>query len=108
VQSRSKIILIKVGKWAFLGAGMLGVFFSLVAWFLVPGAVDLNRLLVAGLFASLATNAFLLSGLFFCVNSEDGLHTLKSSFRTPPIIIAGLFLFTFVVVAATAPWWAKH
>jgi hypothetical protein len=52
-QSRNKIILIKAGKWAFLGAGMLGVFFSFVAWFLVPGSVDLNRLVVAGLFASL-------------------------------------------------------
>ena len=100
--------LIHIGKWVFLTAGLLGAFFSFVAWFLVPGPVDLNRLGVAGLFASLATNAFLLSGVFFNDREEDGLHTITSIFRTTPIILSGLFLLAFVFVAATSPWWAKH
>ena len=58
-------MLARIGKWAFLIAGLIGAFFSLAAWFLLPGGVDLNRLIVAALFASLATNAFLLSGAFF-------------------------------------------
>ena len=66
------MLLIRLGKWIFLIAGILSAFFSLVAWFLVPGPVDLNRLMVAGLFASLAINAFLLSGMLFFGSVADG------------------------------------
>ena len=58
-------MLARIRQWAFLIAGLIGAFFSPDAWFLLPGGVvDLNRLIVAALFASLATNAFL-SGAFF-------------------------------------------
>jgi hypothetical protein len=60
-----KTLFLQIGKWLSLGAGVLGGFFSFAAWFLVPGSVDWNRLLVASLYASLTTNALLLSGIFF-------------------------------------------
>jgi hypothetical protein len=108
VQTRTKIIMTRTGKWVFLSAGMLGSFFTLAAWFLVPGQVDLNRIVVAGLFASLAINAFLLSGVLFCGAEEDGFRTLRLIFRTPPIIASGLLIFVFMLVTATVPWWARR
>src|SRR5215468_4937147 len=101
-------MLARIGKWAFLIAGLIGAFFSLASWFLVPGVVDLNRLIVAALFASLATNAFLLSGAFFQGSPKQDRATMMSVFRTPPVIISGLFLVVFVLIAASSPWWRRH
>jgi hypothetical protein len=108
VQTNNKTTLMLIGKWMLLAVGLLGCFFSFVAWFLVPGAVDRNRLVVAGLFASLATNSFFLSGMLFRESAGDGLHKVKSVFLTPPLIISGVFLLAFLLVAATAPWWASR
>jgi hypothetical protein len=108
VQTGNKRLSLQIAKWVFLAAGVLGAFYSFVAWFLVPGIVDLNRLVVAGLFASLTINALLLSGIFFRESSEDGFGTLQSVFRTPPIVILVLFLTVFAGVTATAPLWGKH
>ena len=91
-------MLARIGKWAFLIAGLIGAFFSLDAWFLLPGVVDLNRLIVAALFASLA-----LSGAFFEGSTERDRGPMTSVFRTPPVIISGLFLIVFVVIAASSP-----
>jgi len=108
VQTGNKRLSLQIAKWVFLAAGVLGAFYSFIAWFLVPGTVDLNRLVVAGLFASLTTNALLLGGIFFRESSEDGFGTLQSVFRTPPIVILVLFLTVFAGVTATAPLWGKH
>jgi hypothetical protein len=108
MQTSPKVMLIKTGKWVFLGAGTLGSFFTLIAWFAVPGPVDLNRIVVAGLFASLAVNAFLLSGVFFCGTTENDSHTLMLLFRTPPLIASGLLILVFTLVTATIPWWGKR
>lgn len=101
-------MLARIGEWAFLIAGLIGAFFSLDAWFLLPGVVDLNRLIVAALFASLATNAFLSSGAFFQGSPERDRGPMTSVFRTPPVIISGLFLSVFVLIAASSPWWRRH
>ena len=103
-----KTLFLQIGKWLFLGAGVLGGFFSFAVWFLVPGSADLNRLLVASFYASLATNAFLLSGIFFREGSEKVLATAGSVFRTLPVVILGLFLVAFGCITATAPFWAKR
>jgi hypothetical protein len=108
VQEKYKTKLMQIGKWTFLSLGSFGVFFSFVAWFLVPGTADVNRLVVASLFASLAINFLLLGGVFFSGSAEDDFHFITSIFRTPPIIFSGLFLLTFVFIAATVPWWGKH
>jgi hypothetical protein len=105
---QKKILFHQIGKWLFLAAGVVGAFLSFVAWFLVPGTVDSNRLVVASLFASLTTNSFLLSGIFFRDTSEGDFGTLTSVFRTPPIVILALFLAIFACVTATAPVWGKH
>ena len=105
---KSRILFLQIGKWLFLAAGVVGAFLSFVGWFLVPGTVDLNRLVVASLFASLITNAFLLSGTFFRDSSEDDFDTSQSVFRTPPIVILVLSLAVFACVTATAPLWGKH
>jgi hypothetical protein len=97
VQTGNKRLSLQIAKWVFLAAGVLGAFYSFIAWFLVPGIVDLNRLVVAGLFASLTTNALRLGGIFFRESSEDGFGTLQSVFRTPPIVILVLFLTVFCV-----------
>ena len=76
-------MLARIGKWAFLIAGLIGTFFSLAACFLLPGVVDLNRLNLAALFTSLATNAFLLSGTFFQRSPERDRGRMMSVFRTP-------------------------
>ena len=103
-------MLARIGKWAFLIAGLIGAFFSLAACFLLPGVVgvDLNRLIVAALFTSLATNAFLLSGTFVQRSPERDRGRMMSVFRTPPVIISGLFLIVFVLIAASSPWWRRH
>jgi hypothetical protein len=101
-------MLARIGEWAFLIAGLIGAFFSLAAWFLLPGVVDLSRLIVAALFASLATNAFLLSGAFFQGSPEGDRGRMTSVFRTPPVTISGLFLIFFVLIAASSPWWRRH
>jgi hypothetical protein len=109
MQTRPAVVfLIKVGKWVFLSAGTLGSFFTFAAWFLVPGPVDLNRIVVAGLFASLAINAFLLSAVLFSGTAEDRFRTLTSVFRTPPIVASGLLVIAFILVTATIPWWARR
>jgi hypothetical protein len=108
VRSGKITILIEAGKWVFLIAGVLGAYFSFAAWFLVPGVVDLNRLAAAGLFASLAISAFLLSGLFFRINAERDLHARVTLFRTLPMVICALFLLAFIIVSATAPWWGRR
>jgi hypothetical protein len=107
VQIRSKTVLIQIGKWAFSCAGILGMWFAFATLLLAPGDMDLNRFLVAGLFASLATNALLISGLFFGESAEDG-KTLSSILRTRPIIIAAWFLLGFILITATSPWWASR
>jgi hypothetical protein len=89
---RKNTTLARIGKLAFLIAGLIGAFFSLNAGFLLPAVVDLTRLIVAALFASLATNAFLLSGAFFQGSSERHCGPMTSVFRTPPVIISA-FLF---------------
>jgi hypothetical protein len=101
-------MLKRIGKWTFLIAGLLGVYFSLAAWFLVPGIVDLNRFIVAGIFASLATNSFLLSGVLFHLSNDGDNKLAMSFFRTPPVIIAGLFLLVFALIAVSSPWWGRH
>jgi hypothetical protein len=53
-------------------------------------------------------NAFLLSGVFFHAGAQDNLRTLTSIFRTLPVVISGVFLLAFVLVSATARWWASH
>jgi hypothetical protein len=73
-------MLVQFGKWALLGAGILGMFFSFVAWFFVPGTVGLNRIIVPRLFASLAVNAFLLSAVLFCGAADNEPRTPKTSF----------------------------
>jgi hypothetical protein len=103
-----KSLLLQIGKWLFLGAGVLGGFFSFAAWFLVPGPVDLNRFLIAGFYASLTTNALLLSGIFLKERSEKAFATAGSVFRTLPIVMLGLFLFVFACVTLTAPLWTKR
>jgi len=92
MQTGNKILLLAIGKWLFLAAGVIGAFLSFAVWFLVPGIVDLNRLIAASLFASLATNALLLSGILFRGSTADGFGTLKLVFRSPPIVILFLFL----------------
>jgi hypothetical protein len=84
---RKNTTLARIGKWTFLIAGLIGAF-SLNAWFLLPAVVDLNRLIVAALFASLATNAFLLSGAFLQGSPERDRGPMTSVFRTPPVIIS--------------------
>jgi hypothetical protein len=84
-------MLARIGKWAFLIAGLIGAFFSLPAWFLLPGVVDLNGLIVAALFASLAGNAFLLSEPFFQRSPERDRCPMMSVFRSPPVIISACF-----------------
>jgi hypothetical protein len=108
VQIERKILLVQIGKWAFLSAGVVGGFISFATWFLVPGGIDLDRFVVAGLFASLTINAFLTSGVFFRGSSEQDIHTLASFFRTPPLIISVVFLLAFLLVVVTLPWWARH
>lgn len=108
VQTRNRETLIAIGKWAFLCAGTLGAFFSFATWFLVPGVVDLNRILAAGLYVSLATNAFLVSGVLFYASTDDGAHVLAPVIKTPPIVMSGLLLLAFTLVAATVPWWARR
>jgi hypothetical protein len=108
VQIGNRILFLQIGKWSFLAAGVVGAFLTFVGWFLVPGTVDLNRLVVVSLFASLTTNAFLLSGISFRDGSEGGFGTPQSVFRTPPIVILVLFLAVFACVTATAPLWGKH
>ncbi|HEX4544221.1 MAG TPA: hypothetical protein VH114_13720 [Candidatus Acidoferrum sp.] len=108
MQTGTKMTLIQGGKWTLLGAGALGSFFAFAAWFLVPGTVDLNRIVVAGLFASLAINAFLLSGVLSCGTAEDGLHTLMLILRTPPVIASVILILAFVLVTATIPIWARR
>jgi len=101
-------MLKRIGKWTFLVAGLLGVYFSLAEWFLVPGIVDLNRFIAAGFFASLATNSFLLSGVLFNPSNDGDNKLTMSFFRTPPVIIAGLFLLIFALIAASSPRWGRH
>jgi hypothetical protein len=103
-----KTFLMQTGKWVTLGIGTLSTFLVFSAWFLVPGDIDLNRLVVAGLFASLATNSFLISGILFCGSNEDGLRTVRMIFRTPPVIASGLLLVVFLLVSATTKLWARH
>jgi hypothetical protein len=108
LQIGNKMLFFRIAKWVFLAAGVLGAFFSFSAWFLVPGIVDLNRLMVACLFASLTTNSLLLSGIFFRESSEDGLGGPQSILRSVPILILVVFLAVFAFVTATAPWWGKR
>lgn len=108
MQTKTKMLTIRIAGWVFLCGGIAGIYFSLGAWFMVPGEVDLNRLIVAGLFASLATNALLLSGLLFSDSADGDARILRLVLRTPPVIISGLFLITFVLVSTTAAWWASH
>jgi hypothetical protein len=103
-----KTFLMQIGKWASLAIGTMGSFLVFSAWFLVPGDINLNRLVVAGLFASLATNSFLISGILFCGNDEDGLRTVRMIFRTPPVIASGLLIIAFILVSATTQLWARH
>jgi hypothetical protein len=100
--------LIQLGKWGFLGLGLLGVCFAFAAWFVVPGVVDQNRLIVAVLFASLAINAFLLSGILSYASTVDRYQTFASIFRTVPVVVAGVFLLLFALVSATARWWGRR
>ncbi len=104
----SRTMIVQLGKWTLFGAGILGTFFSFVAWFFVPGTADLSRIIVAGLFASLAMNAFLLSAVLFCDTADNDARALAAAFRTPPIIASALLVIGFILIAATVPWWAKH
>jgi hypothetical protein len=82
-ENRNLTLLIQIGKWIFWVVGTIAALFSFVAWLLVPGTVDLNRLIVAGLFASLATNGFLLSEILFGEREERGSQTIRSVLKTP-------------------------
>jgi Domain of unknown function (DUF5076) len=107
VRTRSKVLFLQFGRRLLFGVGVLGVCFSFVAWFLVPGTLDLNRLLVSGLSASLATNVLLLSRILCKKGYDESFGTRKSVFRTP-VIILSLFLAVFAIATVTAPLRANN
>jgi hypothetical protein len=107
VQTKSKVLFPQFVRRLLLGAGVLGVCFLFVAWFLVPGTASLNRLLLSGLFASLATNVSLLSRMFYKKGYDKGVGTRESIFRTP-VIILGAILPVFAIATVTAPVWANN
>jgi hypothetical protein len=100
--------LIRSCEWFCFAIGLLLGFFTFVALFFVPGVMDLNRLIVSGLFASLSVNAFLLSAILSRGREQDGVQFLVSMIHTRPIVILGLFVGAFVSAIVTIHWWAKH
>jgi len=108
VQTSARALVIQIGRWLFLSLGVVGALIAFVALFLVPGAVDLNRIIVVCLFASLAANSLLLSALFFWEAAESSFETIRSIVRTPPAIILSLFLATLMITIAAIPWWARR
>lgn len=103
VQTRSRVLFLQFGRRLLFGVGVLGVCFSFVACFLVPGTLDLNRLLVLGLSASLATNVFLLSQTLYKTDYDESFGTRESVFRIPVIILS-----LFAIATVTAPLWANN
>lgn len=100
--------IVKVSAWLLLAIGLVLAFLSFSAWFFVPGVVDSSRFVVAGLAASLATNALMLGGIFSYASRENGRNTLKSILVSPPFILAGAVVVSFVMAAAASPWWGRH
>ena len=100
--------LIRDCEWLCVIAGHVLAFLTFAELCLVPGEMDWNRLIVALMFVSLCTNAFLVSAILSQGRERNGDHFLVSMSRTRSIKILGWFVGAFVVAIATSHWWAKH
>jgi hypothetical protein len=107
VRRLKTIMIIQVCKSLFLCLGTVAALLSFAALFVVPGVVDLNRLLVVGFFASIAVNAWLLSGILFYATEQDYSQILKDLSGTLPILILAVFVCAMTVATLSAPLWAK-